>query len=83
MSDHKAVELFAWIGEDELGSGEIGLKQAHVPAGMIPLAATNKDKLTGHSLPQQLQAQATRYGKTIRLCRFVFVEELITLEPKQ
>ena len=33
------VELYAWVGEDEFGSGEIGLKQGLVPAGMIPLVA--------------------------------------------
>lgn len=28
------MNLWAWLGEDEHGSGEIGLKQAHAPAGM-------------------------------------------------
>jgi len=80
---HTALELFAWVGEDELGSGEIGLKQAVVPAGRVALVATRQDKMMGSQIPQQLQQQATNHGKTIRLCRFVFVEELVTLEPKK
>jgi len=64
------VMLFAWVGEDEFGSGEIGLKQAHVPAGLIPLVAVRQDKV--EKLWPQLEAQARRYGKRIRLVRFRF-----------
>lgn len=78
----KAVELFAWVGEDELGGPGIGLKQARVPAGYIPLVAVFKHKMIGNKIPSQLQTQVDTYGKTIRLCRFVFAEELITLIPK-
>ena len=40
LEDHS---ILAWVGEDELGSGVIGIKQAHVPAGFIPLAAMDYD----------------------------------------
>lgn len=33
----RKMVLYAWVGEDELGSGEVGLKQALVPAGFIAL----------------------------------------------
>jgi hypothetical protein len=39
MSDLKDIELFVWLGEDEEGSGEIGLKQALVPARLIPMVS--------------------------------------------
>ena len=28
----KTTALYAWVGEDEMGSGQIGLKQGVVPA---------------------------------------------------
>ena len=37
------LTIVAWVGEDELGSGKIGLKQGHVPAGFIPLVAMDYD----------------------------------------
>ena len=66
------VELFAYLGEDECGSGEIGLKQAQVPAGLIPMVAVRRDKMEKHI--EQLEAQAMLYGKKIYLCRFELVE---------
>ena len=78
----REICLYAWIGEDELGSGEIGLKQGQVPAGMIPLVAIDEFKIDRDYLQKALQEQANNYGKTIRLCKFVFVEEIITLKPE-
>jgi hypothetical protein len=78
MSD---PDLFAWIGEDELGSGEIGLKQAIVPAGHIPIVATKRGKVDRETIIAQLQAQADRYGKTIRLVRYAPGDTIITLTP--
>ncbi len=66
------VELFAWLGEDEFGSGEIGLKQGVVPAGRIPVVAIHRDKVEKYW--SQAEAQASRYGKRIYLCRFMLVE---------
>jgi hypothetical protein len=68
----KGVELYAWIGEDELGSGLVGIKQALVPAGMIPLVATQQEKMSRGSLIQAMGMQAEAYNKKIYLCRFVF-----------
>jgi hypothetical protein len=80
-TDFRDVQLFAWIGEDELGSGEIGLKQAIVPAGTIPMVATRCEKMLGNQIPEQLHAQAIAFGKPIRLCRYRFVEEVVLLHP--
>jgi hypothetical protein len=76
------MDLFAWIGEDELGSGRIGIKIGHVPAGFIPLAAMDFDRAKLEALAPQMQAQATLYGKTIRLARFTFADDAIVLTPK-
>lgn len=73
--------LYAWVGEDELGSGEVGLKQGIVPAGCIALVASKEGKIDQPFIIEQLRKQASTYGKTIRLCRFIFEEELLTLEP--
>ena len=78
----KEIYLYAWLGEDEHGSGKVGLKQALVPAGYIPLVAVDEFKMDQLYIQQALQAQATKYGKTIRLCKFKFVEEITTLEPE-
>lgn len=72
MTGVENVELYAWIGEDELGSGEIGIKQALVPAGRIPLVAIDRAKM--EALWPRLDLQARMYGKKIRLCRFRFVD---------
>jgi len=78
----KSIELFAWVGEDENGSGEIGIKQGLVPAGFIPLVAIERSKIQRGNIVQGLTVQAQIYGKTIRLCRFVFSEVIQELEPK-
>jgi len=70
----EALALYAWVGEDEFGSGRVGLKQGLTPAGMIPLAAMDYhlDRLA--KLMPALEAQARQSGKKIRLCKFVMVE---------
>jgi hypothetical protein len=77
------LELYAYVGEDELGSGEVGLKQGLTPVGLIPLVATKREKLDRDVLLAQMQRQSNSGGKTIRLVRFVPVEEVITLEPER
>lgn len=68
------LTIVAWVGEDELGSGKIGLKQGHVPAGFIPLVAMDYDleKIGRPEVVIQLEAQAATWGKKIRLVRFRF-----------
>ena len=78
----KKIELYAWLGEDELGSGQVGLKQGIVPAGCIALVAVDESKMGQEYIKKGLQQQANRYGKTIRLCKFAFVEEVFTVEPQ-
>lgn len=77
----KDVELFAWMGEDEHGSGEIGIKQGLVPAGYIPLVSIHRGKLTAGYIHRGLAVQAATYGKTIRLVRFKMVDVVATIEP--
>jgi hypothetical protein len=66
------MELYAWMGVDELGSGEIGIKQGRVPAGNIPLVSIDRAKV--EKIYGQMEDQAKRYGQRIRLVRFMFVE---------
>ncbi len=79
----KDPELLAWIGEDELGSGKIGIKQAIVPAGRIPIVGVidHKTKLTWPAIVNQFQRQANEYGKEIRLVRYQPVEILLVVRP--
>lgn len=76
------MELYAWIGEDELGSGKIGIKQARTPAGLIPIVVTDYDHDKAARLAPAMQRQADAFGKTIRLARFAFVEDVIVLDPR-
>jgi hypothetical protein len=77
-------DLIAWIGEDENGSGAIGIKQALCPAGMIPIVgiADHKTKLTWPAIVRQMQLQADAHKKVIRLVRYEAVEELIVVKPR-
>lgn len=70
----KGLEVYAWIGEDELGSGVIGIKQGVVPAGYIPLVATAEEKIGRNAIRVAMSLQAADYGKKIYLCRFIFAD---------
>lgn len=74
-------DLLAWMGEDELGSGKIGIKQASVPAGIIPMVAVESHRDRMEKVTPQMRQQARQWGVTIRLVRYVAVEELVTLTP--
>lgn len=75
------MELYAYVGEDELGSGEVGLKQGLTEAGMIPLVAIRRDKIDRPNITMQLHAQARQYGKRIRLVRFVATDDVLIIDP--
>ena len=78
----KDLVVVAWVGEDELGSGKIGIKQGACAAGFIPLAAMDFDewKLARPEMVRQMEAQAAVYGKRIRLVRFRFAEVVLETE---
>lgn len=82
MEDLKELVLYAWVGEDEFGSGEIGLKQGYVPAGLIPLVAIREDKISSAYAKSQLQEQTNKYRKVISLCRFKFDGLIHEIKPK-
>ena len=67
----KGLALYGWVGEDELGSGEVGLKRGIVPAGDIPLVAIVRGKIADDLVQNQLKRLSLNYGKRIYLCRFV------------
>jgi hypothetical protein len=74
-------DLYAWVGEDEMGSGEVGLKQALTSCGLIPLVSVSQEKIGQPKIHGQMEAQSKMYGKTIRLIKFVAQEVVITIEP--
>jgi hypothetical protein len=75
------IELFGWLGEDEMGSGEIGLKQGLCAAGCVPLVAVKQHKMS--KFIEQMQQQVNTYGKPISFCRYKLVEVIDTLHPVQ
>ena len=68
------MTIYAWVGEDENGSGRVGLKQGLCAAGFVPLVAMNYhlDRMT-RMIPQ-MEEQAQKSGKKIRLVRFESVD---------
>lgn len=68
----KKLSMYAWIGEDENGSGELGIKQALVPAGMIPIAGIHLNKIEQQFIKEAMDNQGKTYGKKICLCKFQF-----------
>jgi hypothetical protein len=74
MDDPTNRAVYAWVGEDELGSGKTGIKAGIVPAGVVPLAYMDFDIRKALELRPQMEDQARRYGKKIRLCKFTFAE---------
>ena len=74
--DLDGFELYAYIGEDELGSGALGLKQGFAPGGLTALVATAATPLLHPNYLAQIEAQAARFGKPIRLVRLVYAETL-------
>jgi len=79
----KDISLYAWMGEDELGSGEIGLKQAQCPAGMIPMVSIERRKIDQDYIREQMQRMANVYGTNPKLCEFVYKQTLDTLLPEE
>ncbi len=75
-SELQNLSVVGWVGEDELGSGVIGLKQGVVPAGCVPMIAMEYDLHKMQRVAPQMEAQAAAYGKRIRLVRFTFAEVL-------
>lgn len=80
--DPEKFVAYAWIGEDELGSGVVGLKQGFTAAGLIPLVSIDFDKIDRLDFHEQLQAQANAYGKTIRLVELGFVRDMTEINPQ-
>lgn len=65
-------ELFAYLGVDELGDFGVVVKNARVPAGVLPLASTQAWKLERDFIRAQLENQAVISNKKIYFCRFQF-----------
>jgi hypothetical protein len=82
-SDPRVQEmiLHAWVGEDELGSGKVGIKAGVVPAGCIPLVACETGKVDQDYIIKQMREQGSDYGKIIRLVRFAYHSVEIELVP--
>lgn len=76
------MELYAWVGEDEFGSGEYGIKQGFVPAGLVPLVTVHKEKIKTKDLLIQSAKMVRVYNKPRYLCKFTFsaVETILTDE---
>jgi hypothetical protein len=74
LDEVQKMKLWAWVGLDDgpSRSGEVGLKQALVPAGYIPMVACKQEKMTQDYIQVQMQAQADHSGVKRYLVRFTF-----------
>jgi hypothetical protein len=66
------LEVYAWVGRDEYGSGVFGIKQGSVPAGLIPMVSIDQKKLDKYWGNAEMQAQV--FGQRIYLVKLAFVE---------
>jgi hypothetical protein len=57
----KEIMLYAWLGEDEHGSGVVGIKQALVPAGYIPLVAKDEFKIDREYIQDRASSGTTHH----------------------
>lgn len=81
INDQEIV-LFAWIGDDEFGSGRVGLKQALSKCGMCPLVVMDFDrnKIDNNRFRTMLGVQAEDFGKKIRLVKLEVTEVIFETE---
>lgn len=82
------LTALAWVGEDELGSGQVGIKRVFLNGELQALVLMEtqshvSEKLTAPMLLDGLQTMANHYGKPLRLVRLQVVEELRTIEPQR
>jgi hypothetical protein len=77
--------MLAWIGEDEFGNGEVGIKRAMLDGNVFVLCMLegqrNSALLKQLSLFDQLQHMADQYRKPVRLVRFREAETLAVIMP--
>lgn len=69
-------QAYAWVGEDEFGSGSVGFKQfmvfpseVGIPLSLMPAVSPDLEKITRAAIKRQLHAQAKKFGKSIYLVR--------------
>lgn len=74
----RTMDLYAYVGLDEDGSGLYGLKQGMTSNGLIALVSIYQQKIL-RFMPFE-EEQAKQWGKKIRLCRFQFVEVIAETE---
>jgi hypothetical protein len=80
------LHLFAWVGLDEHGNGEVGIKRAYVNNQLMPLVFVEGQDaavawLNSEALRVGLQGMANTYGIPLRLVRFTEVQEIARVEP--
>ncbi len=66
------MELYAWIGDDELSSDGISIKRVLAPTGCVPGVALRREK--AESMKAKMEADAQFRGKKVRLAKFVLAE---------
>lgn len=79
----ETFECYAWIGEDEFGSGVVGIKGAYVAAGYVPLVSIDRYKLETEDIVEQMQAVVNSSGKPRLLVRLVMIEEVKSVRAER
>ncbi len=66
------MELYAWIGENELPEYGLSIKRILAPTGCIPLVALRREK--AEAMKTKMEAEAKLFGRKVRLVKFVVAE---------
>lgn len=77
------MEIYAWVGEDELGSGEVGIKNVginkvtHIEPLTLCIHRERMHQLLRPDIVAAMALQQRQYGKKIRLVRFIEAETIM------
>ena len=74
--DVSKMKLYAWIGEDEENTEDIGIKMANGPKGPFPLISSDISKIDTEFIHSMLKTQATLFGRPITLVSFEVKEKI-------
>ena len=79
------LKLLAWIGEDEYGSGDVGLKQVMTKNGVTATAGVDKEDswIISENLKTAMEMQSVMFGKTLYLVRYKLEEIVEVITPEK
>ena len=70
VDELQGMTLYAWVGRDELGSGEIGIKRVGTRDGCLALCVFSRKKLESEPVLAAMAAMSEEFGNKLLLAEF-------------